>query len=162
MKYFSTNIKRIRRDKKLTQAEIKANTGIEPSTWSNYERGKSFPNLKLFDEICKYFGVSADDLLNRDLSNVHLNENEKDKKSSKNVHLNVHPIVHLNASKEEVNTTGKQEKEPCARCANRDEIIKSKDKIIDALQELIDALKMSQNLLQQQLHIKKPHKKRAE
>lgn len=67
MKYFSTNVKYLRERSAYTQAEIEASTGIERTTWGNYERGKSFPNLKLFHTIAKYFGVSESDLLNVDL-----------------------------------------------------------------------------------------------
>ena len=99
MKYFSSNLKFLRKSRGMTQAEIQSGTGIEMTTWGNYERGKSFPKLELFSEITKYFHISAEDLLNTDLSNVHLNKKEEVGKNSKNVHLNVHPSVHLNTKK---------------------------------------------------------------
>ena len=58
----------LRRTRNLTQAEIQSSIGIERTTWSNYERGKSFPNLSLFLEIVNYFDIPADDLLKKDLS----------------------------------------------------------------------------------------------
>jgi transcriptional regulator with XRE-family HTH domain len=99
MKYFSSNLKFLRKSRGLTQAEIQSDTGIEMTTWGNYERGKSFPKLELFSEITKYFGISAEDLLNSDLSNVHLNKSDNSGKNAQNVHLNVHPSVHLNIKK---------------------------------------------------------------
>lgn len=99
MKFFGENIKSIRKKSNLKQAEIKAAIGIEPTTWSNYENGKSFPNLKLFDEICKYFDISADDLLNKDLSDVQVNKNNLDFYKRENVQVNVQEDVQVNKQK---------------------------------------------------------------
>lgn len=68
MKFFSSNLRLLRKNSGFTQAQIKDRLGIEPTTWSNYERGKSFPNLELFSKISKFFGVFEDALLNHDLS----------------------------------------------------------------------------------------------
>ena len=67
MEYFPTNLKILRVLSRLTQATIKDRLGIQPTTWSNYERGKSFPNLEQFWKISKFFGVSETDLLNSDM-----------------------------------------------------------------------------------------------
>lgn len=73
MKYFSSNLEWLRKSNNLLQAEMHDRLGIEPSTWSNYERGKSFPNLKLFHSIANYFNITESDLLNTDLAHGHLN-----------------------------------------------------------------------------------------
>jgi len=67
MQYFPSNLKFLRNKGGFTQAEIKYHLEIEPTTWSNYERGKSVPNLELFYKISKFFQVSEHDLLNIDL-----------------------------------------------------------------------------------------------
>lgn len=67
MKFFSSNVKLLREQFRMTQAEIETRIGIERTTWGNYERGKSFPNLKLFHSIANFFGVPEDELLNVDL-----------------------------------------------------------------------------------------------
>ena len=89
MNYFSTNLEFLRQARNLTQAEIQSSIGIERTTWSNYERGKSFPNLSLFLEIVNYFDISADDLLKKDLSKsdylVQLDAVKSKKKSPKTV-----------------------------------------------------------------------------
>lgn len=68
MEYFANNIKFLRKKHNLIQPEIKDILDIEPTTWSGYERGKSYPNLKLFHKICEYFQVPETDMLNTDLS----------------------------------------------------------------------------------------------
>ena len=93
-------MKFLRVSRNLKQTEIQSSIGIDRTTWSNYENDKSFPKLELFHTISSYFGVNADDLLNKDLSiNVHLNKNRVVENTGENVHLNVHPSVHLNSEK---------------------------------------------------------------
>lgn len=128
MKFFSSNMQHLRKSRGLTQSEIHAGTGIERTTWSNYERGKSFPNLQLFNEIVNFFGVSADDLLNSDLSNVHLNSEEGVPEKGKNVHLNVHPSVHLNAKKG-VNK---------GSLTADEKALETMEKLVETLQKVID------------------------
>jgi transcriptional regulator with XRE-family HTH domain len=96
MKYFSSNLEFLRKSRNMKQAEIQDSIGIERTTWSNYERNKSYPQLELFHKIAKFFGVNEFDLLNVDLSNVNLNEKKGSEKNSKNVNLNVNPSVNLN------------------------------------------------------------------
>lgn len=117
MKYFHTNLKSLRTGSKLKQAEITSRLKIEPSTWSNYERGVSFPNLKLFHEISKYFDVSEDILLNIDLQNVEVSNKTVLKRNIANVEGNVENNVetrdqnkHLNSFKEPFKNVGNEDK----------------------------------------------------
>lgn len=103
MKYFPSNLKHLRLSRGINQTQMIDLLNIEPTTWSNYERGKSYPKLELFHKISKYFQVPEDDLLNRDLAHVHLTEKKVEKKESKNVLLNVNPSVHLNPKNYEEN-----------------------------------------------------------
>jgi DNA-binding XRE family transcriptional regulator len=45
------------------------NLGIKRTTWNGYEAGTSQPYLNVFSEIAEYFGITMDDLLNKDLTN---------------------------------------------------------------------------------------------
>lgn len=84
MKFFSSNMEFLRKSKNLKQSEIQYRLDIDRTTWSNYERGKSFPKLELFHKIAEYFGINEGDLLNIDLSQVRFDKentvNENDKK----------------------------------------------------------------------------------
>jgi transcriptional regulator with XRE-family HTH domain len=95
MQFFSSNLEFLRKQKGLKQSEILDFIGIEQTRWSNYEKGKSFPNLKIFNEISSYFGVNAGDLLNVDLSKVDLKQNENMKIFHKKDDLKVDQSVDL-------------------------------------------------------------------
>ncbi len=47
MTIFSNNLKALRAKKGYKQAEIADSIGVTVSTWSNYEVGKSEPNLEI-------------------------------------------------------------------------------------------------------------------
>lgn len=68
MLYISTNIKILRKEKRISQAQLATLLGVVPGTISNYENGVSEPDLKIVEEITKILGVSAQDLLYIDLS----------------------------------------------------------------------------------------------
>lgn len=95
MKYFGSNLETLRLKKGLRQYEMSDRLGFERTTWGNYERGKSFPKLEDFFKIAKYFGVSESDLLNVDMQNVQVNAEEEDAENTKNVQVNVKPIVQV-------------------------------------------------------------------
>lgn len=101
--YFGKNIKYLRKLKGLNQDEMQAGTGIQRATWSDYEREITEPEFLALMRISEYFGVTVDELLKDDIEkkqhNVHLNENSVEKKNKENVHLNVHPNVHLSGQK---------------------------------------------------------------
>ena len=75
------------------QADCSANT---VSYWINK---KSEPKMNEVEKIAQYFEISIQDLLYKDLSIVHLNKKESEEITGENVHLNVHPSVHLNSEK---------------------------------------------------------------
>lgn len=68
MDRFSTNLIFLRTKKGLTQAEMKDLVGVERTSWNNYEKNKSKPNLEQFCRIVEYFDVLADDLLFKDIT----------------------------------------------------------------------------------------------
>lgn len=63
-----SNIKYLRKEKKLSQLEIGDAVGVSYNAISNYENGKFFPTADVLGKMCEYFNVSADDLLFKDLS----------------------------------------------------------------------------------------------
>lgn len=94
------NIVFLRKREKLNQAEIQDRLGFKRNTWSNWENGISTPDLSTLMKIAAFFNVGIADLIEGDLeSSVHLNKNRKGAIIDKNVHLNVHPSVHLNDKK---------------------------------------------------------------
>lgn len=46
----------------LTQAEIAKKLGITPGTWSNWERGITFPDVTQIKKIEKLFNVGYSDI----------------------------------------------------------------------------------------------------
>jgi transcriptional regulator with XRE-family HTH domain len=68
MLLLASNIKYLRKSKKVTQQDIGAAVGVSDNAISNYENGKFFPTADVLVKICEFFNVSSDDLLLRDLS----------------------------------------------------------------------------------------------
>ena len=67
MGVFSNNLRFLRESRGLKLDEFES-LGIKKGTMSNYELGNTEPKLGLLCELSKFFGVSVDDLLNKDLS----------------------------------------------------------------------------------------------
>ncbi|MBN8861417.1 MAG: helix-turn-helix transcriptional regulator [Sphingobacteriales bacterium] len=68
--YLYKNLKALRKSKGWTQDEMLSVSGITRSTWSNYETGQTQPDIETIARISGIFGVSIDDLILKDLSNV--------------------------------------------------------------------------------------------
>jgi transcriptional regulator with XRE-family HTH domain len=63
MDVFGKALKRLRLEKGISQQKLADAFELQRTTVTNYESGKSLPNLELFVEIVKFFGVSSDILL---------------------------------------------------------------------------------------------------
>ena len=61
--YLSENIKRLRREKDLTQETLAEFLGVTFQSVSNWERGESYPDITMLPEIAGFFKVSVDELL---------------------------------------------------------------------------------------------------
>lgn len=61
--YLSENIKRLRREKELTQETLAEFLGVTFQSVSNWERGESYPDITMLPEIASFFKVSVDELL---------------------------------------------------------------------------------------------------
>jgi transcriptional regulator with XRE-family HTH domain len=68
MVYFKTNLKRLRMNRGLNQTELAAELGLRPNTISNYEHGVSSPDYETLQLFVKFFEISVDDILYKDLT----------------------------------------------------------------------------------------------
>ncbi len=57
------NIKRLRRERNLTQEEMAAHLGITFQSISKWERGDGYPDITMLPALANYFRVSVDELL---------------------------------------------------------------------------------------------------
>lgn len=69
MNYFSSNLKFLRKQKHLTQAELASKIGINRAIVGSYEEGRAEPKLVTLQNIAHFFKVSIDDLLEINMSN---------------------------------------------------------------------------------------------
>ncbi len=60
---FATNLKKLRKSKKLSQAELASYLGLSQRTISHYEQGGAEPSLDCLVQIAKLLKVSTDELL---------------------------------------------------------------------------------------------------
>ncbi len=60
---FGKNLEALRLHKDKKQKDVAKEVGITASSYNNYERGVSFPNIMGLIELAKYFDVSETDLL---------------------------------------------------------------------------------------------------
>ena len=71
--YFSENIKRLRKKRDLTQEGLADFLGVSFQAVSKWERGDSYPDIKMLPQIAAFFNVTIDELLGTD-------ENQRSKK----------------------------------------------------------------------------------
>ena len=56
-------IRKLRRDRNLTQEEVASHLGISFQSVSKWERGDGYPDITLLPALANYFGVTVDELL---------------------------------------------------------------------------------------------------
>ena len=56
-------LKKLRRDKDLTQEEVATHLGISYQAISKWERGDGYPDIAMLPTLANYFGVSVDELI---------------------------------------------------------------------------------------------------
>lgn len=59
-------IRKLRRDRNLTQEEVALHLGISFQSVSKWERGDGYPDITLLPALANYFGVTTDELLGVD------------------------------------------------------------------------------------------------
>jgi transcriptional regulator with XRE-family HTH domain len=68
VKYFSKNLRFLRKLRGFKQGDMEISLGIKDSTWNNYETGRSNPNLSGLISIAHFFKVNEYTLLHTDIS----------------------------------------------------------------------------------------------
>lgn len=66
----SENIKRLRKEKNITQAELAAEFGTTCQSVCRWENGATYPDIELIPDIAAFFGVTTDVLLGCDNESV--------------------------------------------------------------------------------------------
>lgn len=74
MLLLASNIKYLRKEKKVTQQDISVSVGVSFNAISNYENGKFYPPADILVKLAEYFNVGTDDLLLKDLSTTNTQE----------------------------------------------------------------------------------------
>lgn len=63
---FSEKLRRLRKDRKLTQAAMAEMLEISPRAYQNYEEGKTYPKDSLiYQKLASFFDVSVDFLISQ-------------------------------------------------------------------------------------------------
>ncbi len=65
--YLAQNLKYLREQKGLNQADLAKVLGVKQPTVGNWEVGKREPGLSVLAHIAAYFGVTLDDMVLKDL-----------------------------------------------------------------------------------------------
>jgi transcriptional regulator with XRE-family HTH domain len=65
--YFERNLRWLRKQKRITQAGMAEALGLKRTTVANYETGVSQPGFEVLREVARFYGVSVDDLLSRNM-----------------------------------------------------------------------------------------------
>ena len=56
-------LRRLRKERRITQAKLANVVGVQQSTVSMWETGEAYPRKDNIDELCKFFDCKIDDLL---------------------------------------------------------------------------------------------------
>lgn len=62
----SEQLKKLRRQKKLTQEQVANHLHVATSTYSLWEQGRNEPDIKKLQELADFFDVTVDYLLGRE------------------------------------------------------------------------------------------------
>lgn len=68
MVHFGTNLKFIRKKRRINQAQLSTMLNVKPNTISNYETGVSSPDFKRLEILMRFFEVPVHDLLYTDMT----------------------------------------------------------------------------------------------
>ncbi len=66
----SENIKRLRKNKNITQEQLAEAMGVSVTAVSKWERGETYPDITLLSPLAYYFGVTIDELMGYDESKI--------------------------------------------------------------------------------------------
>lgn len=66
MQKFSGNLKKFRKQKKLTQEELANRIGVIRATYWAYEKGSIMPPYEKLEQLADIFGITIDELMGRE------------------------------------------------------------------------------------------------
>ncbi len=95
---FASNLRFLRKQKKLSQAELASMLNITRNKITSYESGNVEPNLSLIAELAKFFKISIDQLL---LSNIEENINLDTRSNVEKIFINTKSLPGLKQFEEE-------------------------------------------------------------
>ena len=73
----SANLVKLRKSRKLTQAELAEQIHYSDKSISKWETGESCPSIPIALEIAKFYGITLDDLVNENLETEEIPTNKK-------------------------------------------------------------------------------------
>ena len=73
---FGSNLERIRKDRKISQAKLGTVLGLTQQMISSYEKDLSSPNIEVLTKIADYFNVSIDTLIGHVVNKPEANTSE--------------------------------------------------------------------------------------
>ena len=80
---FSEKLKELRKSKKLTQEELGEILFVSRSAVAKWEQGKGIPNKESIKDICNYFNITKEELLEDNDVELVINNLQKDNKKTK-------------------------------------------------------------------------------
>ena len=91
------NLLKLRKDKKLTQMEVAEKFNYSDKSISKWEKGESLPSVEVLCELAEFYGVSLDDLTNRNenLTEIEPKKQKKNKKEPTPRMFSTHLLVAL-------------------------------------------------------------------
>jgi transcriptional regulator with XRE-family HTH domain len=134
MDAFGKALRRLRHEKGISQQKLADTFELQRTTITNYESGKSLPNLELFVEIVKFFGVSSDVMLGlSDDADVSLHG----PKQSLRPHYVIDGARRLNAGRPEVTLRTLEEQEHIVQLENKvDDLLKMAGHLSKEIQKI--------------------------
>ena len=67
---FGDNLKKIRKEKKLSQEQLAEKVNVSRQSVSKWENGESYPEMNNILELCKIFNCNINDLIHTDMSDI--------------------------------------------------------------------------------------------
>lgn len=64
--YFSRNIRNLRQEHGFTQQALAERLGIDRSTYTYWEIGRTEPSLAIIDELCEIYDIDFNEILKKD------------------------------------------------------------------------------------------------
>lgn len=133
MELFKNNIAFLRKKGDLKQKEVAESLSVGFTTWSDYERGRSEPDISTLIQISEYFRVSLDILLKEDVQL--LDDNVLYQKTPKST---AKSTDYSTANKEKLTIV--EEEQMTYLSKSQEQVISSQKHVIDTQKALIDSL----------------------